>query len=445
MSDDDFMCDSDEDAFDENDFNTESEGEGDVDIENTYYTAKQYKEDDPDEALSGFAKVVELEEPKGDWGFRALKQTMKVNFRLGKHTDVMETYKEVLTYIDSAVAKNYSEKSINNLMDLISTGPMEVAEQFFQMTLEKLRHRDSRTDRLTFKAKMKLGKLYLDHQRFGPLTKTIRQLEDTCKTDAGEDDMKKANQLFEIFSLKFPMLTAQRANKELKKEYNRALTIKAAIPHPLIMGIIEECGGKMYLDEENWDAAYKCFFDAFKNYDEAGSPRRINCLKMLVIASMLDKSQIDPFAAQEAGPYRDHPECAAMTSLVVAYQANKIYDFEKILRRNRKTLLDDPYMQEYIADLRTNIRTEFLINLIKPYTRVRIPFMADKLHIEADEVEHLLKICILDGTIRGRIDQVQQLLVLTKSAAGEQRYEAIDKWSSQLSNLMKSVSTKLAP
>lgn len=35
---------------------------------------------------------------------------------------VMETYKKLLTYIDSAVAKNYSEKSINNLMDRITTG-----------------------------------------------------------------------------------------------------------------------------------------------------------------------------------------------------------------------------------------------------------------------------------------------------------------------------------
>jgi hypothetical protein len=30
---------------------------GDADLENAYYTAKQYKEDDPNEALAGFAKV----------------------------------------------------------------------------------------------------------------------------------------------------------------------------------------------------------------------------------------------------------------------------------------------------------------------------------------------------------------------------------------------------
>jgi COP9 signalosome complex subunit 2 len=108
----------------------------------------------------------------------------------------------------------------------------------------------------------------------------------------------------------------------------------------------QECGGKMHLAEENWASSYECFFEAFKNYDEAGSPRRVNCLKMLVISNMLSKSDIDPFAAQESKPYKEHGEIKAMTSLVVAYQGNDIHGFEKILRRNRKTLLDDPFIQE---------------------------------------------------------------------------------------------------
>ena len=43
---------------------------------------------------------------------------------------------------------------------------------------------------------------------------------------------------------------------------------------------------------------------AFKNYDEAGNQRRIQCLKYLVLANMLMESQVDPFDAQEAKPYK---------------------------------------------------------------------------------------------------------------------------------------------
>ena len=45
------------------------------------------------------------------------------------------------------------------------------------------------------------------------------------------------------------------------------------------MGVIRECGGKMHMSEREWEKACTAFFEAFKNYDEAGSQRRIQCLK----------------------------------------------------------------------------------------------------------------------------------------------------------------------
>lgn len=49
---------------------------------------------------------------------------------------------------------------------------------------------------------------------------------------------------------------------------------------------------------------------------------------------------------------------------------------------------------------------QVLIKLIKPYTRIHIPFISTELNIDPQEVESLLVSCILDNTIRGRIDQV---------------------------------------
>ena len=60
-----------------------------------------------------------------------------------------------------------------------------------------------------------------------------------------------------------------------------------------------ECGGKMHLRECEYEKAHTDFFEAFKNYDESGSPRRTTCLKYLVLANMLMKSDINPFESQE--------------------------------------------------------------------------------------------------------------------------------------------------
>jgi COP9 signalosome complex subunit 2 len=84
----------------------------------------------------------------------------------------------------------------------------------------------------------------------------------------------------------------------------------------IFLSIFEECGGKMHLREQEYEQAHTDFFEAFKNYDESGSPRRTTCLKYLVLANMLMKSAINPFDSQEAKPYKNDPEILAITNLV---------------------------------------------------------------------------------------------------------------------------------
>lgn len=49
-----------------------------------------------------------------------------------------------------------------------------------------------------------------------------------------------------------------------------------------------------------------------------------------------------------------------------------------------------------------------MIKLIKPYTRINISFVSGELNVEPSDVESLLVSCILDSTIKGRIDQVRK-------------------------------------
>jgi COP9 signalosome complex subunit 2 len=128
---------------------------GDVDIENKYYNAKQMKASDPEAAIEEFLGVPALEEEKGDWGFKGLKQAIKLEFKLGLYDKVKLLseaswrvltskaaghYAELLTYVKSAVTRNYSEKSINNILDYIEKGSEDdrarhCMEEFYSKTL----------------------------------------------------------------------------------------------------------------------------------------------------------------------------------------------------------------------------------------------------------------------------------------------------------------------
>jgi COP9 signalosome complex subunit 2 len=79
----------------------EDDGEegGDVDIENKYYNAKQMKATDPEAAIEEFLGVPALEPEKGDWGFKGLKQAIKLEFKLGQYEKVGQLVRKLSTLL----------------------------------------------------------------------------------------------------------------------------------------------------------------------------------------------------------------------------------------------------------------------------------------------------------------------------------------------------------
>jgi COP9 signalosome complex subunit 2 len=114
------------------------------------------KEDNPEEALKEFRAIVDQETEKGDWGFKALKQSTKLLFlTLHRPHDALKSYIQLLTYTKSAVTRNYSEKSINGILDYVGGGKVggggggggaggeggvdvDVLEKFYQATKDAL-------------------------------------------------------------------------------------------------------------------------------------------------------------------------------------------------------------------------------------------------------------------------------------------------------------------
>lgn len=129
-------------------------------------------------------------------GFKALKQSTKLLFlTLRRPTDALKTYVQLLTYTKSAVTRNYSEKTINGILDYVGGGKggvveVDVLEKFYQATKDALEDAknevclnpcvpslttDSRIKRLSVKTNLKLAKLWLDRKEYARLSK-VRNL-----------------------------------------------------------------------------------------------------------------------------------------------------------------------------------------------------------------------------------------------------------------------------
>jgi COP9 signalosome complex subunit 2 len=334
------------------------------------------------------------------------------------------------------VTRNYSEKSINNILDFIEKGSDDektylCMEEFYRLTLNTFQ--STNNERLWLKTNIKLARLWLERKEFGQLSKKLRELHRACQKEDGTDDPSKGTYSLEVYALEIQMYAETHNNKRLKALYQRALRVRSAVPHPKIMGIIRECGGKMHLSEENWELAQSDFFESFRNYDEAGSMQRIQVLKYLVLTTMLTKSDINPFDSQETKPYKNDPRISAMTDLVDAYQRDDIRSYEEILAKN-PDVLADPFIAENIDEVSRNMRTKAVIKLIAPYTRFTLSFIAKNIKISVTEVQDILSFLILDKQLNAKIDQ-DSGTVLVENTSDVERFQALDSWATALNSL----------
>ncbi|KAM3572298.1 hypothetical protein VYU27_005685 [Nannochloropsis oceanica] len=115
-------------------YSDDEEQEPDVELENEYYAAKGLKSQGKlDEALRGMQRMVALEMEReggrGEWGFKALKQSVKMLFTLGRHEEMLRCYVFLLDNYASS-SPSPSSSSIPSSISFSSFFPSSSSSSF---------------------------------------------------------------------------------------------------------------------------------------------------------------------------------------------------------------------------------------------------------------------------------------------------------------------------
>ena len=163
-----------------------------------------------------------------------------------------------------------------------------------------------------------------------------------------------------------------------------------------------------------WSAANDQLSEAFRNYQQAGQNIRAkSCLKYVALTSMLSRSEINPFDAREAKVFEKDMDVVAMTKLRMHLQNGDLQRFEAILNDKKNGITDDSFLMQYIKPLRMRMREKVLIDLTRPYKKVKLAYLTEELRMNVEELECMLQDMISKRELNGEIDQVNGCLVLS--------------------------------
>lgn len=163
----------------------DEEESGDYQFENIYYGAKSIKDEDWRGAVDKFKEVIASEQDKSEWGFKCHKQICKLYFRNKRYAEFLKTFKSLTEYIDNAITRNYSEKSLYSILEYVSAvnanTPVDTQFELYNLILVQLGKGALPHERLWFKTQLKLGKLYLQERKFVKVASICTKLNDWCE------------------------------------------------------------------------------------------------------------------------------------------------------------------------------------------------------------------------------------------------------------------------
>lgn len=141
--------------------------------------------------------------------------------------------------------------------------------------------------------------------------------------------------------------------------------------------------------------------------------QRIQVLKYYVLACMLSESRINPFESQETKPYKDDPRITVMMQFVEAFQKSDIDQFNTLIRNHEGEIMSDKFIRIFLDDLVLTIRSQGIVNLVKPYSRISLEYLSTSLAVDIESVERILMKLVLDKRLpHARIDMINGWLEL---------------------------------
>lgn len=359
-----------------------------------YDNGKSIKNDDPEEAIKIFGKILDIENNGGNenlnlYQFKSFKQTLKILYKLSKFDEFIAIFKKLsqFQYL-SNLKKNYIDDSFSRMIDFyIGFSNNSRQLEFLNVLIDDFDYQFN--ERFLMKVNLKKVQILLTLKKFDLVLTLLNELY--LKINETIPEISKNTYLLELYSIEIQVYTETDNINKLKELYNKTLSIQSTIPHPRIFAIIKECGGKMYLRDENYELATNEFYESFKNYDEIGNHfKRINLLKYLIISSILSSNEIKKFESQETKFFLNDENILDYILFIKRFENLENEEFETIFNKLIKTDSNDLILINHLYKVERIFKLKLLVHYIKPFKKLSLIKLSENLKLPIDSIEDIM-------------------------------------------------------
>jgi len=409
-------------------------------IENMFYQGEFDMEKKPDDALESFKNVIEMEQQNSlcNYMFKATKNMIVIYGQKGNIEQVRNKLKSLLKLCPK-VAQNEARDTLSYVLDqLTKLMPPADMESIYQEIVPLLKQTN---EKLWQSICSRLCRMFLEKKKYKELEELCELLKASMRGPDGAYDEKKGSP-FEVLALQMQMYAELKDHKHLKQLHSEAKDLSGVVTDARVNAMLKECGAMIYLSEKNWESAQEDLMDSFKSYQQLANPKAKAMLKLLIAASVISGSEINPMTLAEAKVYQDDPEISVYANLRKAFEDNQTIQLKHIMRANATKISNDKDMKEFVGEFFKAIKQKIVIARITSYSVVSIQFLGRDLGVSDAEMKSLLVELILDERVNGKIDESKGLLEVSSSEREVQenrKYAALERMTSTMTTMLSGI------
>lgn len=386
-------------------------------LQNEYYRAKSFKDDDTQVAIEKLTKLTQRDATADTipWIYKSTKQIAKIHFADHQLDQCLIYLNKLKQLLPSMTNIQYLDESINKTF--INYGNVKddgFRLKLYQFILDFIAIIGSRpsNDRLWIKSMLNQFSILLEQNELDKCATMIDELN--IKLDQVSEITRNSYSL-EVIAGEIELMSLYKTvdMHRLRYLYNKSLTIVSPVTHPRIVGIIKECGGKLEFSKGRYEESRSNFYDGFKSFDESGSSEKDRCFKYLILLSLITDSEFNPFESQETQHYAQEEGFEELKLMIECYTELDLNGYKKIFQDLNPNfeLVNDPIFSKSISLIQDLMIEKTLTNFFKAYSRMTFSFVQDYLHLDEAQLQEILFRMGVEGKLHNvRVDFIEGLI-----------------------------------
>ncbi|GJD10891.1 26S proteasome non-ATPase regulatory subunit 11 [Galdieria sulphuraria] len=211
--------------------------------------------------------------------------------------------------------------------------------------------------------------------------------------------------------------------KEVKKLDDKSLLLEIQLLEcrvqlalrniPKARGEVDLLAGIVSAEEHDYKTAYSYFYESFEGFSNLGDERAVSSFKYMLLCKIMTKQAEDvaglistKFALRYNGKAVD-----AMLAISRAHQNRSLAQFQQALKDYPEELTNDVVIHSHLSELYDTLLQQNILRIVEPFSRVEITHIAELIGLPMETVESKISQMILDGQLKGTLDQGANCLI----------------------------------